>query len=851
MRIRTIIITLILFIFAFNLITCNQNQEKRKIKLSEENSISQRNEQFTSTIHLEPTLRRAIAIMFFENKTGDQNLEWLQKGLTEMLIRSLSQSSSLSVISTDRIFEILNQLEKSPQALDLDMAAVVAQETNVEAVLTGNISKNGDSLRINVKVVEPNQGKILKEESVEGAGLENIFSMVDQLSQKIMNSLQFALDEEQSKGIADLMTNSVEAMRHYASGIDLMNEYLLSDAIKQFENAIDIDSTFVSSYLRLCPLLYYQGEIEKSNQALHKLLSLKYKATPQEKYQIDRLEAGFSGDSRKTIEVSQQWLQQYPDDLDANLNLAGIYYSFRNFEQAAHYYQKVLTIDPKYKMAYNVLGYSYANTGNYTDAITALKKYKELAPDEPNPYDSIGEIYLFQGNYKQAEKHFKQALDINEQFLPALIHLGDTYLDKGKYKKALKICNNSLDKDSDPTDKAALYTTIGFTEWRLDQTDEAITSFKKSLECRNDQYLVMTWLDEVYKDHNDSFGRIQSLKKNYDFFKQNIEKYPIQFVFLANLSLRYDINIEETISIINEVMNTTENLMNRMRCRFLLALLYLKTNQLDEYKKFSEDFAANFIEIINSVPDIPRAYSTWRNFSIFNQYAYQFIDEGIEKYNQLIKLCLENELKISEMVFRSLLADLYFHSGGREKAKEQLKVAGIPEESKWFVIGPFDHKNGFNKIFPPEKKAKLDKLYKGKSQSITWLCANDEFHDGYVDLQKILKQYNWSVGYGLIYIKSPDSKNVQIRVGTNDAAKIWLNDELVWKYNRGRDASFDDDIIKVCLKTGLNKILIKVCNRISLWGFYFRVTDEKGDGMPGIEFVSADNVQQIKNKSIL
>jgi len=829
----------ILLISIIVMISCDRETEKRKIKLSEESTINQRNEQFTSTIHLEPTLRRAIAIMFFENKTGDQNLEWLQKGLTEMLIRSLSQSSSLSVLSTDRIFEILNRLGESPEALDFDMAAIVAKEANVVAVLTGNISRNGDSLQINVKVLEPNQGKILKEESVEGAGLDNIFSMVDQLTQKIMNSLQFTL-AEQSKGIEDLMTNSLEAMRHYASGIDLTNKYLLSDAIKQFEKAIEFDSTFVASYLRLCPLLYNQGEIEKSNQEFQKLLSLKYKATPQEKYQIDRLEAGFSGDRRKTIEVSQQWLQKYPDDLDANLNLAGIYFTLQNFDQAVHYYQKVLTIDPKYKMAYNILGYIYAYTGDYSNAITTLNKYKELAPDEPNPYDSIGEIYLFQGDYKQAEKHFKQAISVNDQFIHALIHLGDTYLDKGKYIKALKTFNKSLDKATDPTDKANLYTAIGFTEWRLGQTDKAINSLKKSLQYRGDQYLVITWLDEVYKDHNDDIGRIQSLNQNYDVVKQTIETYPIQFRTLANLSLWYDINVEETIGIINEVLNTTDNQMTRMRGRFFLALLYLKTNQLDEYKKFSGDFATNLIEIIKSVPDIPRSYSTWRNFLIFNQYAYQFIDEGIEKYNQLIKLCLENELKISEMTFRSLLVDLYFHAGDREKAMEQLKIVGIPEESKWFVIGPFDNKSGFKKVFPPEKKIKLHKFYKSQSQSITWQCANDGFHDGYIDLQKILKQYNWSVGYGLIYIKSPDNKNIQIRVGTNDAAKIWLNDELVWKFNSGRDASFDDDIIKVSLKTGLNKILIKVCNRISLWGFYFRVTDEEGNGLPDIEFVSAD-----------
>lgn len=109
------------------------------------------------------------------------------------------------------------------------------------------------------------------------------------------------------------------------------------------------------------------------------------------------------------------------------------------------------------------------------------------------------------------------------------------------------------------------------------------------------------------------------------------------------------------------------------------------------------------------------------------------------------------------------------------------------------------------------------------------------------------KNYNWKVGYGLIYIQSPDQKAAQIRIGTNESAKLWLNDQEVWRMNIGRDAIFDDDIIPVVLQPGLNKILLKVCNWINEWGFYFRVTDEEGMGFPDIEFVSADQVDSKVN----
>ncbi len=97
----------------------------------------------------------------------------------------------------------------------------------------------------------------------------------------------------------------------------------------------------------------------------------------------------------------------------------------------------------------------------------------------------------------------------------------------------------------------------------------------------------------------------------------------------------------------------------------------------------------------------------------------------------------------------------------------------------------------------------------------------------------------WS-GFVLLSALCFYRREAQIRIGTNDSAKLWLNDKEVWRMNIGRDAVFDSDIVPVVLQPGLNKILIKVCNRINEWGFYFRVTDENGRGLPDIEFVSVD-----------
>jgi tetratricopeptide (TPR) repeat protein len=382
---------------------------------------------------------------------------------------------------------------------------------------------------------------------------------------------------------------------------------------------------------------------------------------------------------------------------------------------------------------------------------------------------------------------------------------------------------------------------MGLAQWREGEIDSAIECFQRFVKNRVNSYRAATWMSELYLEKGDSAQAKKSLQKNYDFIRDSIVvKEPICILDLAKLSLWFDVNPDKSINIIKQTLAETKSPDVQMWGQFYLALLYLKTNQLAEYQKISTNFTTEFVEIMKDIRNVNFTNSTWKSFLIFNQYAYQYFEEGVDKYNQLIQYCVEHELTMPEMVFRLFLADLYIHNGERDNALEQLKIVGTPGEKQWLVIAPFDNTNGFNKKYPPEQEIKLNKTYKDQNLVMKWQHADDGFNEGYINLKQIYQHYNWKVGYGLIYVKSHDQKAAQIRIGSNESVKLWLNDEEIWRMNLGRDAVIDNDIISVELKPGLNKILIKVCNLINEWGFYFRVTDESGKGIPGIEFVSAD-----------
>ena len=94
------------------LLGCSSN-ESRKIKLADASNNETSNVRTASSVlQIDPEDQRSIAILFFDNQTGDTNLDWLRRGISEMLVTDLTQSPYLNVFSVQKIKELL---EKSGQ----------------------------------------------------------------------------------------------------------------------------------------------------------------------------------------------------------------------------------------------------------------------------------------------------------------------------------------------------------------------------------------------------------------------------------------------------------------------------------------------------------------------------------------------------------------------------------------------------------------------------------------------------------------------------------------------------------------------------------------------------------------
>jgi hypothetical protein len=185
-----------------------------------------------------------------------------------------------------------------------------------------------------------------------------------------------------------------------------------------------------------------------------------------------------------------------------------------------------------------------------------------------------------------------------------------------------------------------------------------------------------------------------------------------------------------------------------------------------------------------------------------------------------------------------------------ESIAKTLKNLGEPADlvghfgfiTRWMLVGPFDNTGdtGFQTVFPPEKSVDLKATYQGKkNQSLIWKPHVTTDPLGVVDLNKALGKHMGATGYAYALVSSQMETPVEVRAGSNNAVKIFLNGSQVYfrdEYHHGM--RMDQYVGRGTLKAGRNEILIKVCQNeqkedwAQLWSFQLRVCDALGGPVP-------------------
>jgi len=194
----------------------------------------------------------SLAIMYFENNTGDPNLDHWRKALSELLTADLSQSKYLSVMSGDKLYNILDNLNLlDAQSYSSEDLEKVGSRGGVENIVRGSFAKAGDNFRINIMLRKVKTGELIGSERVEGRGGEGMFTMVDELTKRIKENFKLSADEISSdldEEVGKITTSSPEAYKYYSEGRRYHTIGENRKSIELMERAIAIDPQFAMAY---------------------------------------------------------------------------------------------------------------------------------------------------------------------------------------------------------------------------------------------------------------------------------------------------------------------------------------------------------------------------------------------------------------------------------------------------------------------------------------------------------------------------------------------------------------------------------------------------------------------------
>ena len=426
--------------------------------------------------------RPSLAVVYFENNTGDVSLDHWRKMFSDLLITDLSQSKHLRVLSGERLYEILNELNQvEAGAFGLDVLQKVAEKGGVDHLLLGKYAKLGETFRIDIQLLEASTGEILASERADASGENEVFPKVDEMTLKIKANLNLTREQIASdidREVGKITTSSPEAYKYYIEG---RKHHVRADdreAIKLYEKAVEIDPEFAMSYRIMASAYGNLGNRTKAKEYIQKAMELSNRVSDRERYFIQADYYRLSETTYdKAIEAFNKLLELYPDDWIGNNNLGVLYRSLEEWEKALESF-KTSAKQHKVMVSCINLARMYEKLGLYDEAKKVLEDYIENVSDDAGFHIELGYNYLFQRKYDLALEEAEKAFLLDPSYHRNYYLKGDIYHMMGDLPKAEEEYLKSLvarEKDLDTIRRlAALYLTQGKFEKSREEAESAI-----------------------------------------------------------------------------------------------------------------------------------------------------------------------------------------------------------------------------------------------------------------------------------------------------------------------------------------------------------------------------------------
>ena len=392
---------------------------------------------------LELTDKPSIAVLPFDNMSGDPSQEYFSDGLTEQIINGLCKVSNLFVIARNSSFAYKGKSISIKQ---------IANELGVQYILEGSVQKAGDRVRITAQLIDATTDYHRWSESYDRE-LTDIFALQDEITMKILWAMNANVTHgEQANIWSEGMKVGIKAYDAFMKGLEQFYRFNRADnaqARANYQHSIDIEASSVVyamlGFAHLIDLMYgwSDSQMESFDKA-NKCAESAYEIN--ENVDILHMLLGwiylFKGKHDKAILEGKRAIQLNPNGAEAHVHLAIISVFAGNPDEAIRLINKAFRLNPTpTSYYYNMLGIAYRSIQKYEDAITACESMIHMNPNSLPPYITLASCHSLLNQMDKARQDVTEILRIDPQSSIGQFALAMPFKDKEEldmYLEALR-----------------------------------------------------------------------------------------------------------------------------------------------------------------------------------------------------------------------------------------------------------------------------------------------------------------------------------------------------------------------------------------------------------------------------
>jgi eukaryotic-like serine/threonine-protein kinase len=338
------------------------------------------------------TEKDTIVLADFVNTTGEAVFDG--PTLKEALAVDLGQSPFLNILSEDKVTETLRLMGRTPEEhLTKDVTKEICERAGGKVYVAGSIASLGSEYVVSLDAFNCSTGDAVAREQAQTNGKEKLLATLSETASKLRGKLGESLASIQKfdAPLDQATTSSLEALKLFSLGVKARREKGVLEGATEFRRAVELDPNFAMAHANLAICEYDLNQIAFSKSEISKAFELRDRVTQREKLHITTFYYDIgTGEIEKATESYKDWIQTYPRDAQAHLDL----------------------------------GVEYSETGQYDQAVPEFREALRLEPDNVIEIGDLAAVYMSLNRLDEAQTIFSdaEARKIGDAFLRESIY---------------------------------------------------------------------------------------------------------------------------------------------------------------------------------------------------------------------------------------------------------------------------------------------------------------------------------------------------------------------------------------------------------------------------------------------